>query len=362
MREPYKVAVWGPGLVGSTALREILALPEFELTGVYAYSASKIGVDIGTYLGGDAIGVAITGDRDAFLSLDTELVIYTATDSGDFASDIDIIDILRSGKSVLTTLPYHYPRARGVDVESKLQAACLEGNSTLYATGLYPGYFPETLGTVLTVPVSGLKHLHIAEMVDVCGVSSPLMLSAFGFGEVFDPDDTSSPAYMTRMNYYKPIVHMLADEMGVVLDSVEGVNKSRVAETDLDARGMHIKEGTVGAVIHDWVGLVDGQPLITLSVNWYVTDEMRPKEADSAECWILTAEGNPSLQCKVDIKHSFENDIPFNKNNLDFAGSGILLVKSIAATIEAPPGIKLLTLNERAWRQDMRLSVQKARI
>ena len=356
MREPYRVAIWGPGMVGSTALREIISLPEFEVVGVFAYSESKIGVDVGELVGLDPIGIVATNDRDAFLALPAELVIYTATDKGDFAADRDIVDILRAGKNVLTPLAYHYPKVRGEQVVKMLEDACREGNSTLYATGLFPGYFPEALGTVLTIPVSGLKHLHIAEMVDACGVASPLFLSAFGFGAPLNPDDTSSPAYITHKNYYAPVVQMLADEMGVKLDRVEGVYRSSVAEEDLQVRSALIEKGTVGSVAYDWVGIVEGRPFITLSINWYMTDAMRPAEAESAECWILTAEGNPSFQCKVDIKHSFEKDIPFDKDNLDFAGSGILLVKSIAATIEAPAGLKTLKLPERAWRSDMRIS------
>ena len=355
MREPFRVAVWGPGLVGSTALRETISLPEFEVVGVFAYSESKIGVDVGELVGLGPIGIHATNDRADFLALPAEVVIYTATDTGDFAADRDIVDILRAGKNVLTPLPYHYPKVRGKQVVKMLEDACREGNSTLYATGLFPGYFPEALGTVLTIPVSGLKHLHIAEMVDACGVASPLFLSAFGFGGPLNPDYTGSAAYITHKNYYAPVVQMLADEMGVTLDGVEGINKSSVAEEDIQVRGALIEKGTVGSVAYDWVGIVNGKPFITLSINWYMTDAMRPEEAESAECWILTAEGNPSFRCKVDIKHSFENDIPFDKDNLEFAGSGILLVKSIAATIEAPAGIKTLTLGERAWRGDMRI-------
>ena len=358
MREPYRVALWGPGLVGSTALREIIRLPEFELVGVYAYSENKIGKDVGELLGIDPVGVTVTNDREAFLSLPSEIVIYTGTDMGNFASDSDIIDILSSGRNVLTTLPYHYPKVRGPEVVEKLEAACRTGNSTLYATGLFPGYFPDALGTALTIPVSDLKHLRIEEMVDACGVASPLFFTAFGFGAPLNPEDRESPAYITHRNYYAPLVQLLADEMGVELDGIEGVYKCSVAEQDIDVRGAMIAKGTVGSVAYDWVGKVNGEPFITLSINWYMTDAMRPDQAESAECWILTAEGNPSFQCKVDIKHSFEKDIRIEKEKLDFAGSGILLVKSIAATIEAPVGIKTFKLGERAWRKDMRALAQ----
>ena len=355
MREPYRVAVWGPGLVGSTALKDILQCPEYEVVGVYAYSESKIGRDVGELVGMEPIGVTVTNDRDAFLSLPAECVIYTVADSGDFSADKDILDLLKSGKNVLTTLSYHYPKTRGPEVVKMLEDACAEGNSTLYATGLFPGYFPEALATALTIPVSGLKHLHIAEMVDVSGVTSPLFLDAFGFGQPLDPNNTSSLPYLTHKNYYVPVIQMLADEMGVELDEIKGIVKSSAAAKDLDIHGTLVKQGTVGAVAHDWVGVIDGKPFITFSVNWYLTDDMRPPEAESAECWTITAEGNPSYQAKVDIKHSFENDIRIDKEKLDFAGSGIVVSKSIAATIKAPAGVRTNKIGERVWRRDMRL-------
>ncbi|MBU0538356.1 MAG: dihydrodipicolinate reductase, partial [Gammaproteobacteria bacterium] len=65
MRAPYKVIVWGPGIVGNACLKEVIKKPELELVAVLAYSESKNGVDVGEYLGMDAVGVCMTTDQEA---------------------------------------------------------------------------------------------------------------------------------------------------------------------------------------------------------------------------------------------------------------------------------------------------------
>ena len=83
-------------------------------------------------------------------------------------------------------------------------------------------------------------------MADACGVASPPFLSAFGFGGPLNLKDTGSAAYITHKNHYAPVVQMLADEMGVTLDGVEGIYKSSLAEKDMQVRGALIEKGTGG--------------------------------------------------------------------------------------------------------------------
>ena len=110
LREPYRVVVWGPGVMGQAAIREVLRLPETELVGVLAYSPAKDGVDVGTLIGQDRIGVSTTTDPAAIVALKPDVVLHTARDFGDFRSDDDIVMLLEAGINVISVLPYQYPR------------------------------------------------------------------------------------------------------------------------------------------------------------------------------------------------------------------------------------------------------------
>ena len=360
MRAPYRVAVWGPGQVSSTMIKELIQLPEYQIVGVLAYSDHKIGVDVGELMGMDPLGVKATGNRDEFMAIPADIVVYTAYDAGDGASDDDIIEILRSGKDVLTTLPYHNPKYHSSqEVYDRIEAACEEGQSTLFATGSFPGYFDFELISALSIQVSRVKHVHMVQYFDISGLGNPRYLETNGFGQPLREKPEDNPHYRFLYNYHVPMIQHMADEMGVTLDGIDYVDKSEVAEEDIEIKNMTIKRGTVATQVYDWVGMVGGKPFLTISATRYLGDAMQPKEAVSEMCWVVTVEGTPSYQMTIDLKRSFENDIKFDFSNIDFSISGVLMSKSIAATIEAPPGIKLAKLNERAWREDMRTAVAK---
>src|ERR1700733_11154089 len=112
MRAPYKVAVWGPGDVGSICLREAIRLPELEIVGALVYSEAKHGVDIGTLVGVEEIGVVTTNDRDEFLALDCDVVLHTALDFPGVPVLDDYVALLEAGKNVISSPPYNYLSVR----------------------------------------------------------------------------------------------------------------------------------------------------------------------------------------------------------------------------------------------------------
>ena len=74
----YRVILWGPGSIGSELLTAIIDhRDDLEIVGVTVYSDAKNGVDAGTLVGRDPIGVAATTDVDEIVALDADCVIYT---------------------------------------------------------------------------------------------------------------------------------------------------------------------------------------------------------------------------------------------------------------------------------------------
>src|SRR6195952_194483 len=104
----FRVVIWGPGEVGGATLRAAHASPDFEVVGVKVYSPHKHGRDAGELVGIGPIGVTATTSKQEILALDADCVIvapqFTAALEG---LDDDVIDILESGKSVVTTAAYH---------------------------------------------------------------------------------------------------------------------------------------------------------------------------------------------------------------------------------------------------------------
>ncbi len=64
-----RVVHWTTGVVAQAAVRAVLAQPDLELIGCYAWSPDKVGKDVGELCGLAPPGVTATGNIDAIISL-----------------------------------------------------------------------------------------------------------------------------------------------------------------------------------------------------------------------------------------------------------------------------------------------------
>ena len=70
---PYRVVQWTTGNVGKSSVQALAANPLFELVGCYAWSAEKVGRDVGELCGIEPLGILATNDIDALLAAETRL-------------------------------------------------------------------------------------------------------------------------------------------------------------------------------------------------------------------------------------------------------------------------------------------------
>ena len=117
-----RVVQWTTGNVGKESVKAILANPSFELAGCYAWSASKVGVDVGELVGVEPVGVAATNDVDALLRLQPDCVVYNPM----WPSVDELVRILEAGVNVVTTAAFingRAPRAPSVTAWSPRASA-----------------------------------------------------------------------------------------------------------------------------------------------------------------------------------------------------------------------------------------------
>src|ERR1700742_1488130 len=74
---PLRIVQWTTGNVGRRSVVAIVANPTLELVGCYAWSAEKVGRDVGELCGIAPLGIAATNDIDALLALKPDCVVYT---------------------------------------------------------------------------------------------------------------------------------------------------------------------------------------------------------------------------------------------------------------------------------------------
>jgi hypothetical protein len=94
-----RVLQWTTGNVGKRSIRAVVAHPDLELIGCYAWSSDKDGRDVGELCGMEPLGVVASQDVDALLALRPDCVVYNPM----WQNTDELVRILESGANVVST-------------------------------------------------------------------------------------------------------------------------------------------------------------------------------------------------------------------------------------------------------------------
>ncbi|HVL00970.1 MAG TPA: hypothetical protein VM553_14205 [Dongiaceae bacterium] len=108
----------------------------FEVVGVKVFSPHKNGVDVGELVGLPPVGVKATTSKQAILALDADCVIHTPTTPALLkGADHDVLDLLASGKNVVSGASHHNPSAINWLSESQSALSVLRTVGAMKVTG-----------------------------------------------------------------------------------------------------------------------------------------------------------------------------------------------------------------------------------
>jgi 2,4-diaminopentanoate dehydrogenase len=308
MRDPYRVAIWGPGDVGSICIREAVRLSELEVVGAYVYSEHKDGVDVGTLAGIEPIGVRATKDLETFLATDCDVVLYTALDIPGGGALADFVTLLEAGKNVITSQPYNYLQAREPSFGETIDDAARRGGATFHAGGINPDFIGQRLALLMTGLSNDVRQIKIEEYFDCVQQANESTLRLIGLGG--DPAEAmseTSPALFYQRQYWFQMLEQMAAAIGVELSRIDAASYSEPAPEDLHSPVMTIAKGQTGRVSYESIGYVGDEPFLIMRVGWYLTELMKPDGVTADVQWILTIEGRPSTRCVLDVEPSFMN-------------------------------------------------------
>jgi 2,4-diaminopentanoate dehydrogenase len=357
-RAPYRIAVWGPGVMGQCAIREVVRLPETELVGVLAYSAAKIGVDAGALAGIDNVGVKATTEAQEIVGLKPDCVIHTARDFGDYRCDDDIVMLLEAGINVISLLTYQYPAARGAEVEQRFIDAGKRGGATLHGNGIDPGFMYERLAALMTGLANDIQYIRLEEYFNVSSVGAEI-IGLFGFGTKLAEIKENPVAATMASNYLTMGMHYLADNLGLPLKRIEQHHRHKLVDRDESIPDVFLaKAGTIGTVSYEWRGYTDDdKPMFQIQVYWYLNENLRPDGVVGDNHWIVEVEGVPSTRLSLEVKGSFAQNLalaPQNPAPLLYLLSIVPAVQAIPLVVDAEPGIYVSAMPDVHWKPDLR--------
>ena len=334
MPNSYRVVQWNTGNVGKSSLQSIVDSPAFELVGCYAWSKEKAGRDAGELAGIPPVGVAATNDIDALLALKPDCVVYNP-----MWIDVDeLVRILSAGVNVVTTASFITGHNLGAG-RDRLIEACEKGGSTIFGSGVSPG-FAELLAIVSTMVCNRVDKVTVNEAADTTFYDSPDTEKPVGFGQPIDhPELQQMAAKGTAI--FGEAVHLVADALGVELDEVRCVAEFAQTTADLEMASWTIPAGHVAGTYISWQGIVGDKILIDLNVRWRKGQTLEPDWKIEQDGWVIQVDGQPTVTTKV----GFLPPPYFQAETLeDFMALGHIMtalppINAIPAVVAAAPGI-----------------------
>ncbi len=323
-----RVAQWTTGKVGKMALRAIFDDPRLELVGVYAHSSDKVGQDAGTICGRPVCGVAATDDVEALIALAVDTVIYTP-----FMADLaHLTRLLESGSDVVSTNLLSNLGGIDGDVRDQLEAACARGGSSLYITGINPGWL-DTLAATATSICRRVDSVTVTESVSVAHYESVETWLAVGMSL---PEATPEVLQSARgaLTSFRDSVVRIADALEFELDDIEFVLEYATAAETVDLGWFRIERGTHAALRGGWDGKVGGRTVIRQRIVWYMTRALDQCWEIDENNYLVDVAGEPGIALRVAVK------VPQDWSHLEHAiVTALPAVSAVFEVQAAPPGI-----------------------
>ena len=301
--------------------------------GCYAWSPDKVGRDVGELCGLDPVGVTATNDVDALLALRPDCIVYNPM----WPSIDELVRILGAGVNVVTTAAFINGRRLG-PARERLVEACERGGSSLFGTGISPG-FVELLGIVVAGVCDRIDKITVNEAAHTMGYDSPATEKAAGFGRpIDDPELQKMTGQGTAV--FGEAVAMVADALGIELDDIVCVAEYARTTEDLDLGSWQIAAGCVAGLAVSWQGRIGDRTVIELNARWKKAYSLEP-DWQIEDGWVIEVRGRPTVQTKV----QFLPPPDFEATSLaDFMVLGHIMtampaINAIPAVVAARPGI-----------------------
>jgi hypothetical protein len=347
-----RVAVWGPGSMGVIALRGVIDHPELELVDLVVHSEVKAGRDAGELCGADPVGVVATTDPSALLGGDADAVVYAAAANlRPLEAVNDMVSILSAGKNVVSCsiVPLVYPNAVDAAFTDPLREAALAGGVSLFTTGIDTGFANDVLPLALSGVSRTIDSIRVTEMFNYATYPDrTAVYDILGFGK--PPEEVPFAATPGVFTFgWGPVLHQLADGLGVRVDDIEETVERVPADMLFDTPTGHIAAGTIAGMRSTLTGYVAGHPTFVVDHVTRMHDDIAPDwpqphisiqprdlgygGASGRGVYRVEIEGSPSMRCEFEMADDHDHDL-----GARMAGAS-RMVNAIPAVCAAKPGL-----------------------
>jgi hypothetical protein len=217
-----------------------------------------------------------------------------------------------------------------------LEDACAAGGTSLFNSGVEPGWINDVLPLTLSGMSERIDHITMQEMLDYGGIDQPdIMFDFMGFAH---PPDAVLPLLEPGrlLALWSPVVHLLADGLGLPLDRVDESIERWVAPTSYEVASGTVPAGTTGAMRFRLTGVAAGEERIVLEHITRMGPESAPDwptHPSPLGGYRIVLEGMPTYTLDLEMHGRGSN-----LRGLTFA-TVMRELNAIPAVVAAPPGV-----------------------
>jgi hypothetical protein len=329
--QQIRVVQWTTGNVGARSVRAVLAHPDLELVGCYAWSPDKVGRDVGELCDLDPIGVQATDDVGALLALNPDCVVYNPK----WPDVAELVRILEAGVDVVTTAGF----VTGLDLgRDEIAAACAAGGSSIFGAGMHPGY-TQLVSLASTTICDRVDAVRVTESVDSSVYDSPDTERSVGFGRHIE-DPALHGLVEEGTSVFRDAVELLAMGLGIELDEIRCVTEFARTTAVVDLGSWSIDPDCVAGVAGSWQGMRGGRSVVEANFRWRKGRTLEP-DWKVENAWIVEVDGRPCVRTKTQIFPGTDHQVKGFKayEELAMVVTAMPPIHVIPQVVAATPGI-----------------------
>ena len=287
-------------------------------------------------------GIVATNDLDAIVAAKPDCVVYCAMGDTRLPEAMaDVRRFLSAGINVVGSAPgvLQYPWQVVPDKYiGRVEDAAREGNSTVFITGVDPGFATDLLPFALAGTCQSIQQVRTMEIADYATYDgATVMFDVMGFGnQIGDLPILFQPGVLGIA--WGTAIRQLAAGLGVEVDEIRDSVEQEPAPEDIDVAVGTIAKGTVAALRFQIEGMVKGRPVIVVEHITRLRGDLRPD-------WAQPAQEGGSYRVEITGEPSYVMDVCPTSRNGDHNYAAILaaagrIVNGIPDVVAAAPGIR----------------------
>jgi hypothetical protein len=333
-----RVIQWTTGNIGRRSLAAIIDRPDWELVGVYAHGADKVGKDAAELCGRtEPTGVLATNDIAELVALRPDACCYNPL----WPSVDELVTLLENGVNVCSSAAWITGGKQTPEDRARIEKACRTGRSTMFGSGAHPG-MTNLVGMVLSGSCERVDEIRITESVDCSTYESAATQTAMGFSQ--DPGTPGLAESVRRESeVFAESAAMMADALGVTLDRLTFDVEFSVATADCDLGFMTIPAGTVGGVMgyhRGWIGQgEESRNVVSVGFNWTMGEHVTPPKP-LAHGHVIQVFGVPNMRTVIHCLPP--KDWAEGFMDLGMIYTAMPVTNAVPSVVAAPAGIVTL--------------------